>query len=61
MSPRRPGLVREIGGDYVRRRRQSEESAASMSSPSLQLLAFVVYAAIVLATGFGALGSAGAF
>lgn len=32
-----------------------------MSSPSLQLLAFVVYAAIVLATGFGALGSAGAF
>jgi len=32
-----------------------------MSSSSLRLLAFVVLAAIVLATGFGALGAAGRF
>lgn len=30
-----------------------------MSSSSLRLVAFVVYAAIVLATGLGALGAAG--
>ncbi len=30
-----------------------------MSSSSLQLLAFVVLAAVVLATGFGAMGAAG--
>jgi hypothetical protein len=32
-----------------------------MSSSSLQLVAFVVLAVIVLATGFGALGPVGAF
>jgi hypothetical protein len=30
-------------------------------SPRLQILAFVVYAAVVLSTGFAAMGAAGVF
>ncbi len=55
------GLVTGGARHYVRPDRRDEERAHRMTSSTLQLIGFVVLAAIVLATGFGAMGAAGAF